>query len=489
MLRRILVIGGSGAVGALSLAIVQIRVGSLFGAGAELDAFFVGAALPSVLLAISAGAIANLVVPRLPTAAPGGTEARAAAGRFAALAALLSAAVAAAVAALAPLIVRVVAPGLDGDTTATAIDVLRVYSISIPPTSVAFVFTAYGFTVDRHYSAGASTAVYGLAWTALLFLDPFTASASGVALAGVLATGVQLVAAFLLASLPGARPWPRARRLRLSRTAVSAAAAVLGATLVGRAVLLLDPLFGSLLDEGAISQLSFATRITLLAVFVSGQGAAFSLLVATRERDPAGEAAGARAGIVAPLLLSLTAAVLFAIAGPAIAELLLARGEFTEADAREVGTLLRLYSPAVVVMTLIWALEAVLYAARRGRAVLTRALAGLVVNLLASAALVVLLGREGRPLGVLVAFSVQLAALLWLLRDDELVGVLRSPDTVRDALLLILSVAISAGSVFALVSSVLSTMAAAVLATLAAALATSPFLRRVERTSSPPRAT
>ena len=72
MLRRIILIGGAGIIGAASLALVQIRVGSLYGVSGELDAFFIGAAIPSVLLAIGAAAISSLVVPRMPTGDPDG---------------------------------------------------------------------------------------------------------------------------------------------------------------------------------------------------------------------------------------------------------------------------------------------------------------------------------------------------------------------------------------------------------------------------------
>lgn len=476
MLRRILLIGGSSALGALALAVVQIRVGSLFGAGSELDAFFVGAAIPSVLLAISAGAIANLVVPRLPS----GAEALTAARRYAAIAGILSSLVAALIAVAAPLIVRVLAPGLDAATAHTATETLRIYSISIPPTSVAFVFTAYGFASGRLYAAGASTALYGATWTALLFVGPFTESVTGVAWAGVLATGVQLLSAFVLVSAPGARPWPVTRRVRVSRVALAAAGAVLGATIVGRAVLLLDPLFGSLLAEGSVSQLSFATRITLLAVFVSGQGAAFSLLIVTRERS-AGSDDEARVGIVAPLLLSIAAAAFFVIAGPGIGQLLLARGQFSPGDAREVGELLRLYAPAVIVMTLIWAMEALLFSAKQGRAVLERALAGLLANLLASAALVALLDRDGRPLGVLVGFSVQLAGLLWVLRDDERVAVLRAPRTLRVAAALLLSATAVTSLVYFVALAVVPDGVAVVLAALVLGAVTLLFVYGYER--------
>lgn len=428
MLRRIVVIGSSGALGALALALVQIRVGALFGAGSELDAFFVGAALPSVLLAISAGAIANLVVPRLPA----GVAALPVAGRYAALSALLGLLIAALVAVGAPLIVRIIAPGLDGPTADTATAVLRIYSISVPPTVLALVFTAYGFAIGRPYAAGLSTAVYGVVWTGLLFVEPFSNSVRGAVWAGVLATGLQLVVAFLLGSSRGARPWPVARDLRLSRVGVQAAGAVLGATIIGRVALLLDPLYGSLLGEGSLSQLSFATRITLLAVFMCGQGAALSLLVVTRDRTAHADSE-ARIGLIAPLLMSIAAAMYLLFAGPGLAELLLARGSFSSRDAHDVGELLRLYSPVVIVMTTTWTVQAVLFAAKEGRIVLGRATIGLLVNVIASGMLVALLGIAGRPLGVLAGLSVQLATLLWLMRDDERIAELGSRHTLRAA--------------------------------------------------------
>lgn len=246
MLRRIFIVGGSGAIGAISLAFVQIKAGSLFGTGPELDAFFVGASLPSLLLAISAGAIFSIVIPRVPE----GPDGPRAAGRYAVLAAIGGAAAAAVVAAAAAPIVDLVAPGLDAATSHDAANVLRIYAITIPPTSVAFTFSAYAYSIDRPYVSGASTAIYGLVWFALLFLSPFSGSAADVALAGVLATGVQVAAAFVLASPRGAAPWPVASRLRISRGAVAVAVTVLGATAVNRLALLLDPLFGSLLDPG-----------------------------------------------------------------------------------------------------------------------------------------------------------------------------------------------------------------------------------------------
>ena len=64
----------------------------------------------------------------------------------------------------------------------------------------------------------------------------------------------------------------------------------------------------------------------------------------------------------------------------------------------------------MIPFTLVWSLEALLYADLRTGAVLRRALAGLIVNAAASVALVIALGIEGRPLGVFVGVVVQLAS-------------------------------------------------------------------------------
>lgn len=478
MLRRIALVGSSGVVGALALALVQIRVGALFGAGAELDAFFVGAAIPSVLLAVGAGSIVALVVPRLPADDALGASHRT--GRLAVLAFLFALPLAALIAALAPLLTKLVGPGLDSSTADAAAEVLRVYAISIPFTSAAHVFAAHGHAVARGWAGGASTALYGLVWFGLLFVPAFTGSAATVAAAGLIATGVQLTSAFLFSSAGEHRPRPRFRSLKVGRPALWLLATVLGATVVSRLGLLLDPIFGSLLEVGAVSQLSYATRIALLAVFVSAQGAALSVLAVSRERDERADA-DVSFGLVAPLLLGLGVGAVMVVAGPAGAELILARGEFTAEAAAEIGHLLQLWAPAVVVMAVIWALESMLYSGDRSRAVLRAAAAGFAVNAAASAALVALLGIWGRPLGVLVGMSAQLALCLALFKGDPRLAHLRSPATFKWGA----AIAIGAGAAAVagtLLGEALATPGAgALLAALAGGAATVLLLARIER--------
>lgn len=482
MLRRIFLIGGSGVLGAAALALVQIRVGSLFGVGGELDAFFVGAALPSVLLAIVAGTIGGFVVPRLPQSDPAAIAR--AAGRMAALGFLLSLPITLAIVVAAPLLVAVLAPGLDADVAEQGTGVLRIYALTIPGTAAAMIFASYGYAVGRVWASGLSTTIYALSWFALLFVPALNGSAETATLAALIATAIQLTAAFAIASQGVPKPWPAFGNPRISRAALVALISVGGTAIVSRAGLLLDPAFGSLLDQGAVSELSYAARIAALAVFVCGQGAAYSLLIVTRGgggtdgRERA--ASETRIGLLAPLLMAASAAVVTVIGGPALAELLLARGELSADDAREIGELLRIWSPTIVATTLIWSLEMMLFADHRSGVVLRWALAALSVNVLASIPLVLALDEPGRPVAVLLGSLVELGLLLWVFRSDPRTAVLREAGTARTLLAHVAAVVALALPAFLLARELVSEQLAVVVLVVVVAAVTLFALRRYQ---------
>ena len=478
MFRRIVVIGGAGVLGAAALAMVQIRVGSLFGVGGELDAFFVGAALPSVVLAIAAAAISSLVVPRLPAGEPA-LVARVA-GRMTVRAVVIGIGAAAIVAIAAPLIVKLIGPGLEPQVSDEAADVLRIYALSIPGTAAAFVYASYGYASGRIWASGLSTTAYALTWLALLFLPAFSDNVTSVAIAGVIATCVQVLAAFLLSSGGLPRPRPVFSGLRVSRVGLAAISAVVGAAIVARTGLLLDPLYGSFLPVGSVSELSYAARIAALAILVSGQGVAFSLLITAREGGDRSRQEG-RIGLVAPLIFSTSAAIVLLFAAPALTDLILVRGQLDAEAAGRIADLLRLWAPAIVAFTVIWALEAILYAELRTTEVLTRALAGLAVNVIASGLLVLALGIEGRPLGVLVAALAQLALLVRLFWRDERFVVLRGLHAWRTITANAVAVAVASGLLVGLSELLSMPEAGAVVAVVAAAVISLMTLRVYSR--------
>lgn len=482
MFRRIVIIGGAGIGGAAALAALQIRVGALFGVGGELDAFFVGAALPSVLLAIAAAAISSLVIPRLPTGDPAGTAH--AAGRMAVRAVIVGTGIAVVVVALAPLIVALIGPGLDASVADRATSVLRIYALSIPGTAAAFVYASYGYVSGRIWTSGASTAIYALTWLLLLFLPAFNDDVLSVALAGVIATGVQVLSAYAFSSHGLPRPRPVFRGLPISRDGVAAISAVAGAAIVARTGLLLDPLFGSFLPVGSVSELSYAARIAALAILVCGQGVAFSLLIAGREATVESRHESG-IGLVAPLLFATAAAIVILVAATSLTELILVRGELTDADAQQIADLLRIWSPSVIAFALIWALEAILYSERRTGEVLTRALAGLLVNIAASVVFVLALGIDGRPIGVLAGASAQLVLLAVLFWGDERFEVLRTAETWRLLSLNAVLIGAAAGGLYGLGVALSVPEPAAVAAVFAAAAISLAMLRGFAKSHVP----
>jgi hypothetical protein len=110
MLRRILIIASGGAVGAAMLALVSVRVGTIFGVGAQLDAYFVAVSLPSLLLSLSSSIVVAVLVPRL--SALEAVIARRRAGEWALLAFLLATLLAGLITLGSHFIVTALAPGL-----------------------------------------------------------------------------------------------------------------------------------------------------------------------------------------------------------------------------------------------------------------------------------------------------------------------------------------------------------------------------------------
>lgn len=415
MLRRIAIISAAGALGAGALAVVSIRVGALFGVGGQLDAFFVGASLPSLLLSLSAGVMTPLIAPRL--AQLDDAAAAREAGRWAALA-LTAGLVLAAVSALAsPLIVSAVAPGLRPGAASTAASVLRLYAVTFGPTMMAHVYAAHGYANGRVWTAGGSTLLYGGCWIGLLFVPQFTHSVQDVALAGILATAVQVTSAFLFCSAHDRRPWPRWRAPASRAELAWPLLGVLVAVAVGRANTVLDPLFGSSLSRGSISELVYAWRIALLFMLVSGQGPAFTILAG--KRDGQGSTSTTPLGLVTTVQFAVGMGVAIAIAFQPLAPLILSHGELGVASANEIGRLVEAYAGAVIVFVVAWSLESVLYSDQRVWVVAWLNVPSLVLNIALSAVLVGPLGAIGRPIAVTCAGVLYLGLLLYVQRESE----------------------------------------------------------------------
>jgi putative peptidoglycan lipid II flippase len=416
MLRRILIIASGGAVGSTMLALVSVRAGAIFGVGAQLDAYFVAVSLPSLLLSLSSTIVVAVLIPRLSDLDE--PKARQRAGEWALLAFLLSTLLAGLVELGSHLIISVLAPGLSIDTAHTANRVLQIMAIALPSTMAAFVYSAYGYAFKRVWTGGASTALYGIVWLGLLFLHPFTESVQGIAVACLIATQIQLLTAFLLCAAPTKLPWPRWRLPHRLIPAIMIITGMLITTVTSKINLLLDPLFGSFLPHGGVSELSYASRIAILFISFTGQGSALTILASGSRK--VGRAADYRLlGLSVTMLLSVGAGTAVALVFSPVATLVLAHGALTSSKAETIGHLVQAYSVLIVVQSLAWSMEATLYATKRVWTVTLVSVPALVVNIGLSALFVSLLGAYGRPLAVTIAMMLYVCLLMWVATPSE----------------------------------------------------------------------
>ena len=158
MFRRLLTIAVGGTLGVAILAIVTIRVGAMFGAGASLDAYLVGVSGPSLLLSLMSAVIISTLTPRLSVRGPHDAARRT--GEWALLAFLVGAVLAGVIAVCRTRLITLLAPGLMTHSSKLAARVLAIYAVSLPATLAASVYSAYGFASNRSGPVGRRRAVW-----------------------------------------------------------------------------------------------------------------------------------------------------------------------------------------------------------------------------------------------------------------------------------------------------------------------------------------
>lgn len=397
MFRRLITIAAGGMLGMVMLAAVTLRVGALFGAGASLDAYLVAVSGPSLLLSLAATVMAPALTPRLSVLDHRAAARRA--GEWAALVFLGGVSLAFIAALCRTWIIAVLAPGLSPASAKIAAHVLAIYGLSLPATLAASAYGAYGFSNGRVWTNGASSALYGLTWLVLLFTHPLTGSVTGVTVACVLASQVQLVSAFLCSAGRGTKPWPRLRAPAHPWLALAAVSGIAVNAAMSKANIVLDPILGSLAGRGDISLLVYATRLVILIVAVCGQAPALVILAGRRST-------GGRANPLAPTAIGVTIliacgiATAVAIVFEPVAGVLLAHGQFKPSAAMHIGRIVEAYAPSILLMTVAWSLEFVLYSLGLTWRIVLLNLPALIVNVALSVALLPGLGVMARPIAV-----------------------------------------------------------------------------------------
>ncbi|MEV8117537.1 lipid II flippase MurJ [Streptomyces xiamenensis] len=382
------------AGGALFGLLRDQMIARLFGADGATDAFLVSWTLPefaSTLLIEEAMALVlvpafSVALARRAAAGGSGTDEEPGPDPVRRLLAdslprvLLGLAVAAALAALAaPLLVRLLAPGLADP--ALAVDCTRLTAVTVLTFGIAGYFSA---ALRAHRSYLAPAAIYigyniGIIATALALHARFgvRAAALGVAVGGALMVLLQLP--FFLRELPVRGAWADWRARRRTAAAPGGRPYVLGVTVAlvapialfaisRQAQVLVERFLASSLTPGAISHLNYAQKVSQIPMVLALMIPTVTLPLVARAMAE-GDTQGARRRVERDLLLVGIVAVLGAAyvmaCAPQLVQLLFQRGAFTAEATAATAEVMRVYALGLLGHTLVGALIRPFFSAAR----------------------------------------------------------------------------------------------------------------------------
>ena len=441
LLRAAMTVGGFTLISRLTGFTRDILIAALLGAGPVADAFFVAFKLPNFFRRLFAeGAFNAAFVPRF--SAHLKQDGRDSAHGFAedTLAVLLSVLVlfVALAQAAMPVLMLGLAPGFRDDpaTFDLAVELTRItfpYLLFISLVSLmAGVLNGVG-----RFAAAATPILLNLcligALLGLVGLVPTAghALAIGVFIAGVVQFAWLLVA-LRRAGLPLHLPRPRLTPA-VKRVLVIMGPAALGAGVV-QVNLVIDIILASFLQEGAISYLFYADRISQLPIGVVGVAVGTALLPLLSRQAAAGEDDDARQSLNRAmelgLLLSLPAmAACLAIPGELVAGLF-QRGAFTPADTDATAMTLAAYAVGLPAYVMVKVLGPAFFARSDTMTPLKVAIVAVMVNLALNLALMGPLQQVGLALATAISSWLNAGLSAWLLHRR---GWLRTDTRLRRA--------------------------------------------------------
>jgi putative peptidoglycan lipid II flippase len=248
----------------------------------------------------------------------------------------------------APLLVDVLAPGLDDPGPAARC--VRLTALTVLAFGIAGFMSA---TLRAHHRFGPPASIYlaynlGILGMIAAFAVPLgiTSAALGVAFGGLLMVVVQLPAFVRCLRATGRGAGRAAARDTAAAVTLAAAAPIVLYTLTRQSQVFIERFLGSGLAAGSISHLNYAQKVGQVPMVAS-----LLLVTVTFPRLARASAGGDLDGVrrrVESDLVVVSAIVLYATAclialAPQIVALLFQHGRFTEADGERTALVLRVY--------------------------------------------------------------------------------------------------------------------------------------------------
>ncbi len=431
MIRSLLSVGGftllSRVTGFLSLAMQS----AIMGAGAVSDAFFIAQRLPNSFRAIfGEGAFNAAFIPcyAKSLAQEGDEPAEEFASEVYTLLLASQIVLLLLVWLLTPQFVSLLAPGL-GDRPEKFALAVSLTRITFPYLLFMTLFALHMGALNAHgrFALPAfapnlmNLTVMAALAVAFLFPNAGYAASWGVTISGALELGLLMWGAREIGVLRGLRKphWPRVREFFL----------MLGPAVIGSAspqiAVFADTILSSMLADGGVSAISYAERLYQLPVGVIGIAAGTVLLPEMSRRIASGDVEGAHRAQSNTMALTIALAAPFFVAFDTLPELIVAglfmRGKFTPADAIAAGDVLAAYGAGLMALVLIASARASFQSRGDTSTPMKIALSALAVNVAMKVALFRPLGAVGLATATSIGLWINLAALIAIAIERELI--------------------------------------------------------------------
>ena len=411
--RAVATVGSFTLLSRLAGFVRDIVLSAVLGSGAVADAFFVAFKLPNFFRRLFAeGAFSAAFVPLFSRELQDHGRAEALAFARQAHAALLLVLVpfSAVLIIAMPLVVGLLAPGIDAPTFALAVELGRIAFPYLLFISLASLYGGMLNSIDHFAHVAATPILLNLTLIgAVLGLTPFLpnggyAAAIGVAVAGLLQwLWLLVVCARHEVGMSLVRPrWTR----RVARLVTLATPVAIGGG-VQQISGMLDVVWASLLPVGTISALYYADRIAQLPLGVVGIAIGTALLPLLARQLRAGQADSAMANqnraIEFGLLFSLPAAVALWLLAEPIIRVLFERGRFGPEDTLRTAGALAAFAVGLPAFVLVKAFTPGFFAREDTRTPLVIAVVSIGVNVALN--LMFLYGTTLAQVGIALATS------------------------------------------------------------------------------------
>jgi putative peptidoglycan lipid II flippase len=425
-----LIVSGAVLIARLLGYVRVLIIGTTFGAGTELDAFFAAFRVPDLIYQlVAAGAVASALVPTI--AGLIATEARARAWRVLSTVVnlmLIGLLVLTAVAFLAaePL-VRAITPGFDAAELELTVGLTRIMLVAPTLLALGAVATS-GLNADRRFAASAvAPIVYNLAIIGgALFLSPWL-GVTGLAIS----VAVGAAGNFLVQVPPLLRAGFRyAPRIDVADVEARQAIVLMGPRVLGlgatQITFVVMTSLASNLGAGAISAYTIAYALLQIPLGVIGIPLGIVIFPSLAQELAVGRVEHYLALLTRSIriLIFVMAPItaLGAVLRLQVVELLVGYGRFDQAAVRLTADTLLLFLLGLTAHSVIGVMARAFYARRNTRTPVGAAIMAVAINTSLGAILVGPLGLPALGLAIATAAWIEALVLLWLLwrREPEL---------------------------------------------------------------------